>query len=190
MQQFLRNAVQGLVSVCPSHSSPGLMQFSYRDYEQISINFSSNSLSLPHSRSIGNHPLSYANQDLGPLSSCHSSFSRPSGVCDLLLTINNYYYYPGNNELSQKALLNNKRISIETVVKNAMSFFFFFFFQMPLMLFLKYLTSASLSSSLIRVSLIVCLQPFFSFHIFISKPKTDTARQAAALPTYGSAGII
>lgn len=124
MQQFLRNAVQGLVTAHPYHSNPGLMQFSYRDYERISINFSSNSLSLPHSKSIGNRPLLYANQDLGPLGSCHSSFSRPSGVCDLLLTINNYYY-PGNKELSQKAP-RNKRISIETVVKNAMSFFFFF----------------------------------------------------------------
>lgn len=62
---------------------------------------------------------------------------------------------------------------------------------MPLILFPKCLTSACLTSSLICISLIVCLQLFFSFHIFISKLKIDTARHAAALPTYAqcSTGI-
>lgn len=61
---------------------------------------------------------------------------------------------------------------------------------MPLLVFLKHLTRACLSWSLTCISLTVCLQPFFSFHIFISKPKTDTARQAAAWPICGSTGII
>lgn len=107
------------------HATPilGWCSFPYRDSEWISINFS-NRPSLPHNRCIRNHPLPYQNQDPGPLDTCHSSFSRPSVVCTLLLPIN-IHNYQGTKELSLKALLYSKRISIETVVKNAMRFFFF-----------------------------------------------------------------
>lgn len=98
---------------------------------RISLNFSPNSLSLPHSTSIRNHPLSYQSQDPGALGIHHSSFSRPSVVCNLLLTVSDYY--PGTKEPSQNALLNSERMSVEVVVKNAMSLgCLLFFFLMPL----------------------------------------------------------
>lgn len=135
VQQFLRNAAQGLVSVHPYHSGLGLMQVPCRESEWISIHFSPNTLYLPHSGIIMSHPLSNQNQDPGPIDIHNSSFSRSSGDCIFLLTISNYYY-PGTQEFSQKALLNVKRISAETVVKKALSFCLFK--EMPLILFLRH----------------------------------------------------